>query len=94
MNRKIASVLAGAAIVGTVFAAPGVASAATLPGGVYPNNASCALAGDLGVYEGRWVGYYCQLLNTYGDYELWVYITGAANSSAAARVGLAPVAGK
>ena len=33
MSRKIASVLVGAAVVGTVFAVPGVASAAIPPRG-------------------------------------------------------------
>jgi hypothetical protein len=72
--RKIALSLGLAAgIAGGVLFSAGSASAASyVPGGLYPSNRACTDAGQGGISQGRWTDYYCQLLDSHLQYELWV----------------------
>jgi hypothetical protein len=81
VKRKIALALSGMAVVGAALAVPGVASAQTspgggtwAPGGVYPDNFTCLIAGWEGLVYGEWTNYYCVTIDSYGDNLLWVYV--------------------
>ncbi len=60
MRKLAAATLLTLGFAGGLAATQGVASAATfVPGGVYTSSSSCAYAGNVGMRQHRWVGWYC-----------------------------------
>ncbi|WP_101377278.1 hypothetical protein [Saccharopolyspora spinosa] len=76
MRKLAAATLLTLGFAGGLAATQGVASAATfVPGGVYTSSSSCAYAGNVGMRQHRWVGWYCKNLYNHGRYQLWVQPT-------------------
>ena len=76
IGKIVLSLGLAAGLFGGVLFSVGSASAATIvPGGVYPSAQACWDAGNAGFPQGRWVGFYCQDLHSYGQWELWVQPT-------------------
>lgn len=76
IRKTLLSLGLAAGISGGVLLSAGSASAAGfVPGGVYPSVQACSDAGNAGFPQGRWVGFYCEDLHSYGQWELWVQPT-------------------
>ncbi|MGI8312286.1 hypothetical protein [Saccharopolyspora hattusasensis] len=76
MRKLATAALLTLGFAGGIAATQGVASAASfVPGGVYSSQYSCNKAGNAGLAQRRWVGWYCQDLHNHGRYQLWVQPT-------------------